>query len=177
MSIGNIQKQPPQKVEQTRLYALLAGRLYKTQKNKILRLCIKLDDQYYYLQYAHIAVGNVHFSKEQTMQWLKHFGVFWPKMQEDVHKWVSSCKRCRQSPPLPYATLFQVQLNPRWGQHIVIYLQNRHFSKTTNKQRRKAIEIEALDFTNNHWQPTVQKRTKSPITAMRQWKGVFANFG
>ena len=133
MSIGNIQKQPPQKVKQTRLYALLAGRLYKTQKNKILSLCIEPDDQYYYLQYAHIAVGNVHFSREQTLRRLKHFGVYWPQMKADVHTLVTSCERCKQNPPLPYATLFQVQVNPKWGQHIVNYLQNRQFPEIMNK--------------------------------------------
>ena len=35
---GNIHNQPPQKVEETRLYALLARRLYKHQKDKVLSL-------------------------------------------------------------------------------------------------------------------------------------------
>ena len=53
----------------------------------------------------------------------------------------------RQNPPLPYTTLFQVQINPRWRQHIVNYLQNRQFPQTMKKQKRKTIGIEALDFT------------------------------
>ena len=57
-------------------------------------------------------------------------------------------KDVNQNLPLPYATLFQVQINPKWGQHIVNCLQNQQkFPKTISKQRRKAIEIEALDFT------------------------------
>ena len=64
LTIGNIHEQPPQRVEQMRLYALLARRLYKSQKDKVLSLCIEPKDQSYYLQYAHIAVGNVHFLKE-----------------------------------------------------------------------------------------------------------------
>ena len=122
LTIGNIQDQPPLQVEQTRLYALLVGRLYKSQKDKVLSLCIEPKDQYYYLQYAHVAVGNIHFSTEQTMRRLKYFGVYWPQMRANVHSWVSSCEKCKQNPPLPYATLFQVQINPRWGQHIVNYL-------------------------------------------------------
>ena len=126
---------------------LAAGRLYKSQRDKVLSLCIEPKYQYYYLQYAYIAVGNIHFSKEQTLRRLKNFGVYWPQMRVGVHTWVSSCKRCKQNPPLPYATLFQVQVNPKWGQDIVNYLQNQQFPKTMNKQRRKAIKMEALDFT------------------------------
>ena len=128
LAIGNIQDQPPCQAEQTRLYALLVSRrLYKSQKDKVLSLCIEHKDWYYYLQYAHIVVGNIHFSTKQTMRRLKHVAIYWPQMRVDVHFWVSSCEKCKQNPPLPYATLFQVQINPRWGQHIVNYLQNRQF--------------------------------------------------
>ena len=68
-------------------------------------------------------------------------------MRADVHSWVSSCERCKQNPPLPYATLFPVQVNPKWGQHIINYLQNRQFPENMNKRRQKAIETEALEFT------------------------------
>ena len=101
----------------------MARRLYKYQQEKVLSLCIEPKDQYLYLQYAHIAVGNVHFSKEQTLRRLKHFGLYWPHMRADVHTWVTSCEKCKQNPPLSFATLFQVQISPKWGQHIVNYLQ------------------------------------------------------
>ena len=68
-------------------------------------------------------------------------------MRADVHKWVSSCERCKHNLALSYPTLFQVQINSKWGQHIVNYLQNQQFPKRMNKRRKKAIEIEALDFT------------------------------
>ena len=68
-------------------------------------------------------------------------------MQEDMHICISSCKGCKTNPPLPYATLFQVQVNSKWGQHIVNYLQNKKFPKTMNKWRQKVIDIEAMDFT------------------------------
>ena len=44
LTFGNIHDQPPQKVEETRLYALLVGRLYKSHKNKVLSLCIEPKD-------------------------------------------------------------------------------------------------------------------------------------
>ena len=47
--------------------------------------------------------------------------------------------------PLPYATLFQMQLNPNWGKHIV-YLQKRKFFESMNKRPKKVIEIEANEF-------------------------------
>ena len=81
------------------------------------------------------------------MRRLKHFGVYWPRMQEDVHKWISSCKRCKENPPLPYATLFHVQVNPKWGQHIVNYLQNKQFPKIVNKKRQQAIQTKSMAFT------------------------------
>ena len=81
------------------------------------------------------------------MRRLKYFGVYWPQMRADVHSWVSSYEKCKQNPPLPYATLFQVQINPRWGQHIINYLQNRQVPEKVNKRRQKAIEKKALDFT------------------------------
>ena len=91
-------------------------------------------------------MGNIHFSKEQTLRRLKHLGVYWPQMRRDVHTWITSCERCEQNPPLPYATLFQVQANPRWEQHIVDYLQKREFPKNANKRRQKAIETESKEF-------------------------------
>ena len=148
LTIGNIHNQPPQKVEETRLYSMLAGRLYKYKQDNVLSLCIEPKDQYLYIQYAHIVVGNVHFSKKQRLREIKYFGVYWPpQMRADVHKWVSSCERYKQNPPIPYATLFQVQINPKWGQHILNYLQKRKIQETMNKQRRRALEIEAMDFT------------------------------
>ena len=69
-------------------------------------------------------MGNVHFSKEQTLRRVKHFGVYWPHMRVDVHTWVTSCDKCNQNPPLPFATLFQVQISSKWVQHIFNYLQN-----------------------------------------------------
>ena len=68
-------------------------------------------------------------------------------MQGDVHKWITSSARCQENPPLPDATLFQVQLNPKWGQHIVNYPKNKKLPKTMDKQRRKATEVESMDFT------------------------------
>ena len=52
LTIGNIHDQPPQMVEQSKLCALLVGRLYKAQKDWVLSLCIELKDQCYYFQYA-----------------------------------------------------------------------------------------------------------------------------
>ena len=86
LTIGTIHSQPPRVVEESKLYALLAGQLYRAQRDWVLSLHIDLEEQQVYLQYAHIAMGNVHFSQEQTMRRLKHFGVYWPRMQEDVHK-------------------------------------------------------------------------------------------
>ena len=88
LTIGTLHNQLPHVVEWTRLYALLVVRLYQAQRNRVLSLCIESDEQQVYLQYVHITMGNVHFSQEQTMRRLKHFGLYWPQMQEDVHQWI-----------------------------------------------------------------------------------------
>ena len=39
-----------------------------------------------------------------------------------------------------------MQVNPRWGQHIVSYLQKQEFPDNINKRRQKAIKIESREF-------------------------------
>ena len=68
-------------------------------------------------------------------------------MRAYVHHWVHSCEKCTKNPPFPYATLFQVQANPKWGQIIVKYMQKKEFLKAMNTQRRKALKTKAMDFT------------------------------
>ena len=81
------------------------------------------------------------------MHGLKHFGVYWPKMREDIYHYVQSCEHCTKHSLLPFATLFQVQANSKWGQHIVNFLQNQEFLETMRKCRWKSLKIEGKDFT------------------------------
>ena len=128
------------------MYTLLKGRLYKVRFDHILNLCIDPEEIDVQLNHAHVEMGDIHFSKDQTLRRLQHFVVYWPRMRLDVHKLVQSCAKCHVHPPLPYASLFQVQVNPKWGQHIVDYLQKREFPENVNKRHQKAIEIESREF-------------------------------
>ena len=93
-----------------------------------------------------VAVDNVLFLEDQTLRRLNPFEVYWPLMQEDVHEMVQSYAKCNVHPPLPFATLLQVQIKPRWRKHIVSYLYKRDFHKAMNKKRQKSIKIEANEF-------------------------------
>ena len=55
-------------IEQSREYFMLAGRLYKLGKDGILRLCIEKNKSYSYVEQAHIAIGYIHVSPDQTMK-------------------------------------------------------------------------------------------------------------
>ena len=130
LSVGAIHEQPIRTIKQSCLYTLLVGRLYKARSDCILTLCIDPKEREIHLNQTHVAMGNIHFSKDQTLRRLQYFGVYWPKMRLDVHNLVQACAKCCVHPPLPYATRFQVQVNPKWGQHIVGYLQKKKLQKT-----------------------------------------------
>ena len=78
--------------------------------NKVLNLCIEPKEQHHYLHQAHIAARGVHFSRDQPLQRLKHFGVFWPIMGDSVNIHVKQCEKCHMRPPQQHATLFQVAM-------------------------------------------------------------------
>ena len=83
--IGAIHEQPIRTIEQSLLYTLLAGRLYKARSDRILNLCIELKERDVHLNHAHVAMGDIHFLIDQTLRRLQHFGVYWPRMRLDVH--------------------------------------------------------------------------------------------
>ena len=84
MSIGNFKQVPIRLVEKSKPYLLLVGWLYKQMDNKVLNLCIEPEEQPHYLHQSHIAIGGVHFFRDQTLQRLKHLGVFWPTFSSKI---------------------------------------------------------------------------------------------
>ena len=64
LSIGAIHEQPIRTIEQSRLYTLLAGRLYKARSNCLLNLCIEPKERDAHLNHAHVALGGIHFLTE-----------------------------------------------------------------------------------------------------------------
>ena len=55
---------------------MLAGRLYKLGKDGILRLCIEENESKPYVEQAHIAIGNIHISPDQTIKRIERMGVY-----------------------------------------------------------------------------------------------------
>lgn len=104
-------------------YKLVSGRLYKEGRDGILRLCIGPADFFHYPARAHQNTSRIHLSGQQTIQSLHRLGVYWPNLHEDAHKFVKGFFHCQLIQPIPYGTLYQVMIAPKWGKYIVEYLQ------------------------------------------------------
>ena len=73
LTMGTLQLSPSKDVnlalvEHSQHYSMIAGRLYKGGKDLILQLCIDKEEAATYMEYAHIAVGNLHLSPAQTVR-------------------------------------------------------------------------------------------------------------
>ena len=55
-------------IKKTRDFVMLAGRLYKRESNGVLRICMEPTEANKYMQYAHVAMGNIHFALDQTIK-------------------------------------------------------------------------------------------------------------
>ena len=53
---------------------------------------------------------------------------------------------CKERPPRPHATLFQVAVAPKWSKYIVDYLEHHRLPERVSKVRSKAIELESKDY-------------------------------
>ena len=80
-------------------------------------------------------------------QSLLRLGVYWPTMHEDAHTFVRDCFHCQLVQPVPYGTLYQVMIAPKWNRYIVEYLQSPIFPANMPLARRRPIEIEAREYT------------------------------
>ena len=113
----------------------------------ILRLCIEPFEKPHYLREAHITTGGLHMTGNQTVKQILWAGVWWPILITETHEYVRSCLRCKSQPPKSHATLFQVLIVPRWSQYIIDYITQHLFPEKVSKACRKAIEVEAEDYT------------------------------
>ena len=79
-------------IEQSQRYAMVVGRLYwKEDGDLLMKLCIDKEAAILYLEYAHVAIGNMHLSPNQTMKRIKRMGFYWPTMYKDVHEHIREC--------------------------------------------------------------------------------------
>ena len=115
-------------------------------QDRILRLCIKPSDYPHHLARAHQNTSRIHLSGQQTAQSLFRLGVYWPTVHEDAHTFVRGCFHCQLIQPVPYGTLYQVMIAPKWSRYIVEYLQSPIFPANMKLARRRAIESEAQEY-------------------------------
>ena len=102
-----------------------------------MRLCIDQEEAIPYLEWAHIAIGNMRLSPKQTLNRIKRMGVYWPTIYKDVHEHIRECT-CQQdkSPVMLNAiTLYKMSpAAPKWAEAMVEYM-------TTNVMPEKMSKI------------------------------------
>ncbi|MCO5573220.1 hypothetical protein L7F22_026989 [Adiantum nelumboides] len=125
---------------------MLAGRLYKQGSDQILRLSIEVHEHDLYLNQSHVQITGIHNGHAQTYQRLMRIGVYWPKMQQNVHNYIQSCLKCTFQGPIEHATLFKVTVAPKWSSYIVDYLKSGVLPETMTLSRVKAITKETEDY-------------------------------
>ena len=93
---------------------MLPGWLYKLGKDKVLRLCIENAESEFYLKQAHVAMGNIRVSPNQTIRRIEHMGVYWPTMRKDIYAYVQRCSFLEEKGPMfnSSSSLFQVSISP-----------------------------------------------------------------
>ena len=134
-------------LETCALYKLFSGRLYRLGPEGVLRLCPNPDQYDELLDYMHVNIGGFHVSYKEMVRRVLLDGYWWPTLQSDAAEFVQNCSVCAQQKPIPYATLFHVSLTPQWSSYIVQYLTNGHTDQKLTTQRKRAIEVEARDYT------------------------------
>ena len=80
-------------LEELEQYVLLLGRLYRYGPDKVLRLCLNLEDYADTIAEAHVSIGGIHASETQTVQRILLNGFWWPTLNEDVVHFVQSCPK------------------------------------------------------------------------------------
>ena len=134
---------------------MLAGRLYKKGKDGILRLCIERNESDVYVEQAHISLGNIHISLDQTIRRIERMGVYWSTMRKDVYAYVCRCSCFEEKDHTSNccSTLFQVSITaPNWAKTIVKYLSTNQFPKKMNKMQQRYLQKHAID---SYCQPIV----------------------
>ena len=136
-------------IEQSCEYFMLARRLYKLGKDGILRLCIERNESGIYVEQAHIAIGNIHISPNDTIRRVERMGVYWPTMRKDVYACVRRCSCSKEKVHTSNFcfTLFQVSITtPNWAETIVKYLSTNQFLEKMNKTQQRYLQKEATYY-------------------------------
>ena len=112
-----------------------------------MRLCPDPSEYTMILESVHVSLGGNHYSGSQTAKRVLFEGYWWHTLSKDAEDFVLSCQLCGWKEPHRYSTLFSVQMNPKWSHYIEQYLTYGHKDSNMPRQRKKAIEVEAADYT------------------------------
>ena len=74
-------------------------------------------------------------------------GVYWPSMHQDAFSYMQTCAKCQAQKLVPYGTLYQIMISPQWSEYIVEYLQTHILLAKISLARKRAIEVEARNYT------------------------------
>ena len=68
-------------------------------------------------------------------------------MCQDAFSYVHTCNKCRAQKLVSYGTLYHIMIAPQWSEYIVDYLQTHILPANISLARKRAIEIEARNYT------------------------------
>ncbi len=80
----------------SRPFMVIAGSLYRTGADQIIRRCVPEEEQKAVLQEAHLGTAGGHFSGEVRGRKILQAGLWWPMMLKDAHKLVQGCVVCQR---------------------------------------------------------------------------------
>lgn len=137
-------------IEQTRDYAMLAGRLYKKGVDGIQRLCIEPEDADVYMQRAHVAMGNIHFADDLRIRHAELMGgIYWRSMQKDIFAMVQACGYQKDKGNFGNNALALYHVNTiasKWVESIVEFLTTETFLEKMGKLRQRYLHKQAQDY-------------------------------
>ena len=96
---------------------------------------------------AHVSIGIHLSSHQQTARRVMREGFWWPTISCSAEEFVRHCAYCQNHKFVPYATLYLISPIPHWNSYIVKYLKEGHTNPKLHQHQKKAIEVEAGNYT------------------------------
>ncbi|RDX86795.1 Retrovirus-related Pol polyprotein, partial [Mucuna pruriens] len=71
--------------------------LWRLCSDKVIRRCIPDAEINSVLQFCHSAPGGGHYGSTRTARKVLDYGLYWPTIFRDAHKFVSTCEKCQKA--------------------------------------------------------------------------------
>ena len=136
-------------LEQSCHYSMVASKLYQTRKNLIMRLCIDKEEEATYIEHAHIAIGKMHLSPKQTLRRIGRMGVYWPTMNQDIHRYIKECTFIRGENPIDLncITLYKMSpIAPKWEKALVEHMSTNVIQIKMSKVSQRYLQKHTQDY-------------------------------